>query len=373
MNRILPGLAMLLGVYLVLSFSTASGQNYKVGDQVVVIEDAELKSKVSGKTIVDEFWPGLVLTVTNIKDQWLRVSNGQSGWLNQSKVIQLNRQAIVRMTVKIKADPRNDLLYNGRADVWKHLGEQGSAIEDLGEAIRLNPLAAYYTNRGSIWNDDGNYDRAIKDFNEAIRLDPVYSWSYGNRGDAWKHKGEFNKAIQDYSEVIRLEPKFAGGYNSRGNAWKSIGKYDKAIDDYNQAILIKPTSAGAYKNRGSAWSNKGEYDDAISDYQKTIELEPNLAFGHNALAWLLATCPDSKYRDGEKAIATATKACALTAWKNADFIDTLAAAYAESGDFNNAVKWQLKVIEILPERDKDDYKDSLRLYQSGKPYHQEKR
>jgi tetratricopeptide (TPR) repeat protein len=111
----------------------------------------------------------------------------------------------------------------------------------------------------------------------------------------------------------------------------------------------------------------------VAFYERRLRNSPNRSRARNGLAWLLATCPDDDIRDGAKAVEHATKACELTNWENAAFVDTLAAAYAESGDFDSAVKQQRKAIELLSEEDEGpraDMEERLKLYQSGKPYRQ---
>jgi len=97
-----------------------------------------------------------------------------------------------------------------------------------------------------------------------------------------------------------------------------------------------------------------------------------LASAMNNLAWFQATSPRAELRDGAKAIENATKSCELTKWKNAIYVDTLAAAYAEASDFDAAVKWQRQAIDLLPEdvsaESRADYESRLKLYESGKPY-----
>jgi serine/threonine protein kinase len=89
----------------------------------------------------------------------------------------------------------------------------------------------------------------------------------------------------------------------------------------------------------------------------------------NAHAWRQATHPAAEVRDGPRAIENATKACELSDWKNPEHVDTLAAAYAEVGDFASAVEWQRKVLELLAEepRPRSDFKGRLKQYESGQP------
>ena len=111
----------------------------------------------------------------------------------------------------------------------------------------------------------------------------------------------------------------------------------------------------------------------ISDYEAAVRVDPDHALAFNGLAWLRATCVMAEFRDGTKAIEGATKASELTNWKKAHYVGTLAAAYAETGDFDSAVNRQKEVIDLLTEEDEEwrsDFEEQLKLYQSGKPYRQ---
>lgn len=128
-----------------------------------------------------------------------------------------------------------------------------------------------------------------------------------------------------------------------------------------------------YFYRGGAYYHKAEYDGAIFYFSKAIEINPKDAKAYNGVAWLLATCPDGKYRDGRKAVENATRACELSQWAVPALLDTLAAAYAEVGEFKQAVKWQSKAIELTAtENDKAAMQSRLKLYKAGKPYREEK-
>jgi hypothetical protein len=103
-----------------------------------------------------------------------------------------------------------------------------------------------------------------------------------------------------------------------------------------------------------------------------IELDPKESSACNEIAWDLATGINPQSRDGIVAVEFATNACKLTEWKNPAYLDTLAAACAESADWGAAVKWQTKAIALLSdEKDKEDYRTRLKLYREKKPYHQQ--
>ena len=154
-------------------------------------------------------------------------------------------------------------------------------------------------------------------------------------------------------------------------AWKLKDECDKAIADYTEAIAIDPNDKLVYLYRGNAWNDKGGYGKAIADYTKAIAIDPKSDTAYEQLAWTYATCPDAKYRDGKKAVENANKANVLSGGKNSGCLCTLAAAYAESGDFAKASETQAQAIESAHEALKGLYRDYLELYKQGKPYHEQ--
>jgi serine/threonine-protein kinase len=157
-------------------------------------------------------------------------------------------------------------------------------------------------------------------------------------------------------------------YNSRGIAYGQKGQYDQAISDFNMAIALNPNDNKAYNNRGFAYRLKGQFGQAISDFNRAIEINPLDAEAYNNLAWLFATAKVPLYRNGKKAVELALKGCELSNWKKAEYLDTLAAAYARAGDFDNAVKWEEKALESPNLARPSEYQKRLNLYRDRKPW-----
>ncbi len=200
-------------------------------------------------------------------------------------------------------------------------------------------------------------------------VEPQTALEFVTRGGDWLHVKLYDKAIADCTQAIDLGCHDPRAHIFRGLAWSEKKEYDKAIADYNEAIQLDPKSAFAYSARASVWISKHEYGRADTDLDQALRLDPENPVECNGRAWIWSTCPDAKYRDGKKAIEAATKACELTDWQEAGIIDTLAAAFAEVGDFSSALKWQSKAIELETDgKNKEEFVTRLKLYQQKQPY-----
>jgi tetratricopeptide (TPR) repeat protein len=334
-----------------------------------LVHSDESLRQIYGPTLTD-----VVYRVLKDQDGWLIVRHrGEEDWLYKEHAI-LVEDALSYFAERIRADDRDAFAFAHRGRAWLEDGEPERALKDLDEAIRLNPqTAAWFATRGQIYDELHEPERAIRDYTEALRLDPKDAQSYNNRGIAYKADGQYTRAIRDYDEVLRLDPNMSDAYFNRANAHKALREYDRAVRDYGEAVRLDPDFTDAYFNRASAYRALNEYTRAVRDYREVLRLEPEDADANSNLAWLLATCPEERVRDGKSAVQYATKACESTSWKGPYFLATLAAACAENGNFDDAIKWQNRALESprYEEDEKDSAHRRLKLFAERKAYHEE--
>jgi tetratricopeptide (TPR) repeat protein len=237
------------------------------------------------------------------------------------------------------------------------------------EAGRLRgaELAKRYYRRGTLWAEKRDDERALADFTQAMGLDAHDARAYNDRGIVWRRKGDEARALADFSEAIRLDDHYAIAYNNRGTVQADPAR---AIADYDAAIRLKPDYGAAYFNRASVRLARGEREPAVADYAEAVRLDPGNGEAHNALAWIFATAKEERLRDGRRALEHATKACELAGWSSGAFLDTLAAAYAEAGRYDDAARREEEAL-AMPDFANTfgaGAKERLALYRSGKPY-----
>ena len=197
---------------------------------------------------------------------------------------------------------------------------------------------------------------------------------WGKLGSLYIVLGRYDDAERFLVRVLRNSRRKWEQIGQTGNYWGEAawlhivqGGYDQ---DYRGELIQLYTLQGQHQQVQVLLAE-------VLEIRRQVlgEEHPGTAESMNSLAWFQATCPATKCRNGPKAIEHATKACELTNWQNANYVDTLAAAYAEAGDFNSAVKWQTKAIDLLKEQDEPaqrvEFESRLQLYQSGEPYHED--
>lgn len=274
----------------------------------------------------------------------------------------------------IQLDPEEATAYYNRGRVFQDRKEFDKALGDYDKAIRLDPkLALAYLNRGSVLEDMGDYIKSLADYNETIRIDRKNAFAYCKRASVYQDRGDYDKAMGDCEEAIGLDPRLALAYFIRGLVYQGKGDDCNALADFDEAIRLDPKDAIVYNNRGCSYQRKGNFDKASADFAQAIRLDAKLAPAYLNFAWLLGTCPQANFRSGKKAVEYASKACDLSKWEDARAVDTLAAAYAEAGDFSQAIRWEQQCLGSfqIPKEALREAKSRLALYQAHKSYREE--
>ena len=203
-----------------------------------------------------------------------------------------------------------------------------------------------HNNLGYLCVDRGELDQAISHFEAASSIrsrkqDPHYdvgsAFVQMNLADSLARKGLSDEAMVHYEEALRLQPNYADAYYNRGSVLFAEGRIDEAIADWEKALQLQPNDADAHTGLGNAFLRQGLLKEAIAHYERALTLSPQDPHSRNNIAWVLATASDPSIRDGARAVEFAQQAVMLSGGRDPHFIRTLAAAYAESNRFSEAI------------------------------------
>ena len=291
-----------------------------------------------------------------------------------------NDNAISIFDETIRQQPTFVSAYVDRGAAYQSKGERDKALADFNRALRLNPkYARAYCDRADLEDDLFRQpDKALTDYNQAIHLAPSFQRAYCDRGTHFLGQHDYERAIADYTRAIQLMPNDLGAYAARACAYARQGNRARAFADAKAAIKLRPTTgmslAQAFdlQMRADAYKIIGQPELALRDLREAVRLMPKDPTANNSLAWFLATCPEERFRNGTEAVSAATKACELSQWERSGFIDTLAAAYAEVDDFDQATKYERQSINAsLSPKKREEHEKRLTLFQQRKPFRDE--
>jgi tetratricopeptide (TPR) repeat protein len=197
------------------------------------------------------------------------------------------------------------------------------------------------------------------------------SSAFNNRGVAYRQIGEIDKAFDDFSSAIDYDPNWGAAYVNRGRIYFNRREWAKADADFTEATRKDPAEArvDAFASRALLRVILGQYKGALADYEAALSSNRKLVEAYVGEAWLLATCQDDSIRDGKKAVMLAQQGLKLE--DRPALHDALAAAYAESGQFEDAVREQEKVVELARAGRPGNWpvpEERLALYKGGVPF-----
>ncbi|HVJ69794.1 MAG TPA: tetratricopeptide repeat protein [Caulifigura sp.] len=281
-------------------------------------------------------------------------------------------KALKDYSKSMELDPRQSAGFFRRGDLRRQQGDLKGAIDDLNQAIALEPGFHSAMNiRGICWWEAREYERAVADYSAAIKAGAAESPVYSNRGYSLTVLGRLEDALKDFDQSLRKDPANVHALLGRSRVWREQGDLKRVDQDLQACLKLSPQDPQILATVGYRLLERGDIRKGFELISRAAQLAPNDAGLQNGLAWTLASHPSPEARMPAAAVSAATRACELTNWRNPAYIDSLAAALADAGHFDEAIARQSQAMEMMAAEDQGEYERRLRLYQSSQPYREE--
>jgi protein O-mannosyl-transferase len=228
------------------------------------------------------------------------------------------------------------------------------AQRSLPAARHIVPIALLITLGALTWRQARMYRDAETLYLGTLQRNPDCALAHNNLSYILLAKGNTEDALRHAKEAARLRPRDFEPQIAIGDALLAKREPDEAIAYYKRALAIRPDYAEGYSHLGTAYRASRRYGEAIAEYRKTLRMAPRSLGAQNNLAWLLATCSDVSFRNGEEAIALAEQADKMAGGNNPSILHTLAAAYAESGQSVRAIETANRAKDLAQAQGKQD-------------------
>lgn len=272
----------------------------------------------------------------------------------------------------VKCNPTDASLQNLLAETFVRRGDNAEALPHFREAARLKPDNAQYQNDLAVTLVAlGKQGEALPYYARAVRLEPGDAQYQNNFATALLRAGDLESAEVHLRAAIRNNPKFAEPYANLGASLFVRQQFAEAADIYAEAVRLNPTNAGMHFNAGLAFLKARHIADAKTEFNEASRLRPDWPDPLVAEAWALATSKNDQVRNGPEAVKLAEKAADLTSHQQPAILNTLAAAYAESGRFDDALATANRALDLAKQSNRTNLfpriEYAISSYQSHTP------
>ena len=266
------------------------------------------------------------------------------------------------------------------ADAHNHFGvvllRQGNLVdahERFEHAIRIAPgNEKIHNNLGNLYQRQGKFEAAAAAYRQAIRLDPDYADAHNNLGIVQTRQENYRDALSAFEQALRINPDFSDTHNNLGVVLLRQGELAEARGHFEDAIRLDPDHSQAHGNLGTLLLQLGDVERGIAQLRQALRLEPGFQEAAVRLSWVLATSNDPAVRDGREAVRLAERWATATRRQDPAVLDVLAAAYAETGSWDEAVATARQAVKLAAAAGRaaqaEQIEGRLRLYQQQTPF-----
>ncbi|MSU59275.1 MAG: tetratricopeptide repeat protein [Pedosphaera sp.] len=256
---------------------------------------------------------------------------------------------------------------------WKQVAHWRNSEKLFRHALAVtekNYLA--HNNLGYHLFTQGKVAEAIAEYEAALEINPTYTDAHSNLGRALAAQERHAEAATHFEAVLQLLPDDVIAHNNLGNVLALLGRHEEAITHFRAALTAKPDHAAAQNNWALSAEELGRPAEAVEHYRDALRINPDFTAALNNLAWILATHPDAKLRDGAAAVELAERACRLTGHGQPLPLLTLAAASAEAGQLAEAIALATRARELAANASDHSLTQRsdtmLKQFNAGEPY-----
>ena len=246
-----------------------------------------------------------------------------------------------------KTNPENGLGFYNLGFILEQQGKLAEAAGQYRNTVKVWPnYAIAWSGLGRVLERAAKLDEAETAFAEAVKLVPVDSGMRRDLARVLEARGKSTEAIAQYERLLRDNQSDAAAHYHLGNLLLKSHRDDEAATHYMTALRIHDNYAEAHYQLAVYLESHNRQREAATHYRAAAELKPSWEQAANNTAWLLATSKDTNVTDGREALRFAERAVALTKTNEPDALDTLSAALAQLGRFEDAVKTADEALQI---------------------------
>jgi tetratricopeptide (TPR) repeat protein len=215
-------------------------------------------------------------------------------------------------------------------------------------------------------------DQALEAWRKALKIDPDDATIHNDLAVALYLHGDTAEAFEQVREAIRINPKLAGAHYNLGMFLSLQGQPDKALAELEYTLTLNPRYPSGEAALASAYGALGKDSEALAHWRRALTLEPRRVSVLVGVARILATAPDAALRDGKEALSLAGQANQIAAGADPSALDTLAEAYAETGQFSQALTYANRALDLAVAKGdtstSTEIRGRIRLYTANTPY-----